>query len=53
MCGDNPDDMQAAIASNSLAIGIRESNKEPLYQAGADIVLNNINELEDWLCLLK
>ncbi|MCP3674759.1 MAG: aminotransferase class I/II-fold pyridoxal phosphate-dependent enzyme, partial [Gammaproteobacteria bacterium] len=53
MCGDNPDDMQAAFASNSLAIGIRSTNKEPLYEAGADIVLNNINELEDWLCPLN
>ena len=53
MCGDNPDDMQAAVASNSLAIGIRSTNKEPLYEAGADIVLNNINELEDWLCPLN
>jgi histidinol-phosphate aminotransferase len=57
MCGDNPDDMQAAIASNSLAIGICEnankSKQQALYQAGADIVLNDINELEKWLCPLK
>lgn len=53
MCGDNPDDMQAANASNSLAIGIGKQNADILTQAGADIVLNNINELEDWLCLLK
>ena len=53
MCGDNPDDMQAAVASNSLAIGIRATSKEILYEAGADIVLNNINELEDWLCPLN
>jgi histidinol-phosphate aminotransferase len=57
MCGDNPDDMQAAVASNSLAIGIcgnsNESKQQALYQAGADIVLNDINELEKWLCPLK
>ncbi|MET1255873.1 aminotransferase class I/II-fold pyridoxal phosphate-dependent enzyme [Aliikangiella maris] len=53
MCGDNPDDMQAANASNSLAIGIGERNAETLYEAGADIVLNNINELEAWLCPSK
>lgn len=53
MCGDNPDDMQAAVASNSLAIGIGENKIESLYQAGADIVLNDINELEEWLCLLN
>ncbi len=51
MCGDNPDDMQAAIASNSLAIGIGTNKIESLYETGADIVLNNINELESWLCL--
>ena len=55
MCGDNPDDMQAANASNSLAIGIaNEQNKQQaLYLAGADFVLNDINELENWLCPLK
>lgn len=53
MCGDNPDDMQAASASNSLAIGIGKQNAEVLKQAGADIVLNDINELEEWLCPLK
>ena len=49
MCGDNPDDMQAANGSNSLAIGIGKRNAEALYQAGADVVLENINQLEDWL----
>lgn len=50
MCGDNPDDMQAAVASGSLAIGIGSNKVDALYRAGADIVLNNINELETWLC---
>jgi histidinol-phosphate aminotransferase len=49
MCGDNPDDMQAAVASNSLAIGIGTNKIDSLYAAGADIVLNDINELEQWL----
>ncbi len=53
MCGDNPDDMQAAVASNSLAIGIGENKIESLYQAGADIVLRDINELEKWLCPMQ
>ena len=53
MCGDNPDDMQAAVASNSMAIGIGKNKIESLYQAGADIVFNDINELEKWLCPLK
>ena len=49
MCGDNPDDMQAAVASGSLAIGIGQDNSKVLYAAGADIVLNNINQIEEWL----
>lgn len=53
MCGDNVDDMQAALASNSLAIGISIENSEQLYLAGADIVLENINQLEPWLCQIK
>lgn len=51
MVGDNPDDMQAACASNSLAIGIAKNNQKSLYDAGADIVLENINQMESWLCL--
>jgi len=49
MCGDNPDDMQAAIASNSMAVGISANNKESLYQAGADVVIDSINDLIEWL----
>jgi len=49
MCGDNPDDMQAAVASNSMAIGIGLKNSEALYQAGADIVINSINDIKDWI----
>ena len=47
-CGDTVDDMQAGRAANCVCIGIGE-NKDNLYQAGADIVLNNINQLEDLL----
>jgi histidinol-phosphate aminotransferase len=47
-CGDTVDDMQAGRAANCLCIGIG-GNKENLYNAGADIVLNNINQLEDLL----
>ncbi len=53
MCGDNPDDMQAANGSNSLAIGIGKRNAAALYQAGADVVVKSINELEEWLCPIK
>ena len=47
-CGDTVDDMQAGQASNCVCIGIGE-NSESLYAAGADIVINNINELEEIL----
>ena len=49
MCGDNPDDMQASVASNSLAIGIGTNKVDALYDAGADVVLDSINELKAWL----
>ena len=47
--GDNPDDIQAAIASNSVAIGIRAEDQQALYDAGADLVVASVNELEQWL----
>ncbi len=53
MCGDNPDDMQAAKGSNSVAIGIGTRNAKALYQSGADIVLESINQLEGWLKPVK
>jgi len=49
MCGDNPDDMQAAVASASMAIGIGIDKQQALYAAGADIVLPSINQIEEWL----
>jgi len=49
MCGDNPDDMQAAVSSNSLAIGIGTNKTDSLYKAGADIVLDSINDIQDWI----
>ncbi|MCF6301249.1 MAG: aminotransferase class I/II-fold pyridoxal phosphate-dependent enzyme [Proteobacteria bacterium] len=47
-CGDTVDDMQAGVAAHCVCIGIGENSKN-LYQAGADIVLNNINELGELL----
>jgi histidinol-phosphate aminotransferase len=47
-CGDTVDDMQAGKAANCVCIGIGQNEKN-LYQSGADIVLNNINQLEDLL----
>ena len=47
-CGDTVDDMQAGLASNCVCIGIGKNCKK-LYQAGADIVLNNINQLSELL----
>ncbi len=47
-CGDTVDDMQAGTAANCVCIGIGE-NATNLYNAGADIVLNNINEVRELL----
>ena len=47
-CGDTVDDMQAGTAANCVCIGIG-SNKENMYQAGADIVLENINQIKELL----
>ncbi len=49
MIGDTPDDMQAAVASKSIAIGIGNQNAEQLFAAGADIVLDSVNQLEQLL----
>ncbi len=47
MLGDTPDDIQAAKAAGALAIGIAESESaNNLYQAGADLVVASVNELE-------
>lgn len=43
MLGDSPDDMLAAKSAGAIAIGIGSDN---LYQFGADLVLNNVNQLE-------
>jgi len=54
MVGDNPDDIEAAKASGSVAIGVNkpgQDNAKVLYQAGADLVIDNINQLESLLCL--
>jgi histidinol-phosphate aminotransferase len=50
MVGDNVADIQAVVnaQANGLAtvsIGISSTNQEALYQAGADIVLDSINQL--------
>ncbi len=47
-CGDTVDDMQAGMAGDCLCIGIG-TDAENLYAAGADIVLENINQLEELL----
>lgn len=56
MIGDTPDDMQAACEAGVLAIGIcdkkstyYEEKVATLYQAGADIVLENVNQIGDLL----
>ncbi len=48
--GDNVDDMQAGNAAGCICVGIAggsASQKDVLYQAGADVVLDNINQLEE------
>jgi len=49
MVGDNVDDILAAVASNSVPIGIGEQNEEQLTRAGACIVLKDINEIRSLL----
>ncbi len=47
MLGDTPDDIQAAKAAGALAIGVSTNeNEQNLYQAGADLVVASVNELE-------
>ena len=50
-CGDTVDDMQAGNAAGCVCIGIAtsEAASENLTQAGADVVLENINQLESLL----
>jgi histidinol-phosphate aminotransferase len=44
--GDTVDDMQAGNQSNCVCIGIGNTeNSKNLYQAGADLVLENINQI--------
>lgn len=45
MIGDTPDDMQAAVSSGSVAIGIGLENEQSLLQAGADLVIDSVNQL--------
>lgn len=51
-CGDTVDDMQAGTQAGCICIGIGAETPEAienLYQAGADVVLENINQLETLL----
>lgn len=51
-CGDTVDDMQAGQAAGCVCIGIGAKTtqaKNNLFQAGADVVLENINQLETLL----
>ncbi len=48
MFGDAPDDMQAAKAAQVIAIGIANNDmtKDALLAAGADLIIENVNQLE-------
>ncbi|MCX7553275.1 aminotransferase class I/II-fold pyridoxal phosphate-dependent enzyme [Marinicella sp. S1101] len=51
-CGDTVDDMQAGTAAGCICIGIGATTtaaKDNLYQAGADVVLDDINQLKTLL----
>ncbi len=51
-CGDTVDDMQAGTQAGCVCVGIGAHSPEAienLYQAGADVVLENINQLETLL----
>ena len=45
MVGDNRDDIAAALAAGAVAIGVGE-NRAALLEAGAAVVLDDINEIE-------
>jgi histidinol-phosphate aminotransferase len=54
MVGDNVADIQAVVNAQTsglktVAIGISSTNQDALYQAGADIVLDNVNQLTYFL----
>ena len=49
MVGDSVDDIRAAVAAGAVAIGIGRSNADALRAAGADTVLDSVNELESLL----
>ena len=51
-CGDTVDDMQAGTQAGCVCVGIGAKTPEAienLYRAGADVVLENINQLETLL----
>ncbi len=49
MVGDSVDDMRAARGANAVAIGIGCHNENALRQAGADLVIDDINQLQELL----
>lgn len=49
MLGDTVDDVRAGIDANALAIGIGDENARALYEAGASVVITDINRLGDLL----
>lgn len=49
--GDFEHDMRSARAAGVVAVGVRTgpSTSDQLYQAGADVVLEDLNAFPDWL----
>lgn len=53
--GDFEHDMRSARAAGVVAVGVRTgpSTSDQLYQAGADVVLDDLNAFPDWLAQIS
>lgn len=49
MVGDNPDDVRAGRAAGALPLGVEMGNQEAQRKAGAALILDDINGLEELL----
>ena len=47
MFGDNKDDVLAGLNAEAVAIGVSSENRPALENAGAALVLDSINQLEE------
>ncbi len=49
MVGDNVDDIAAGLRAGAIALGVGSKNREALVKAGAAVVLDDINRIEELL----